>query len=113
MKKLDEYISKVATELSTKKTPVIIKENKKTKKKSTILKESASDGWDFEAQDNYDVDSLLNKLEDFIYELRNCRRGVTTGCETYEDLGKYMQELGDELISVGEDVKQLEDIEED
>jgi len=52
--------------------------------------EFEDDGWGEEMVEN--LSPLLNDIEGFIYELRNCVRGSFTGCKTKAELQNYMVE---------------------
>lgn len=52
--------------------------------------EFKDDGWGEDIVEN--LSELLDDLESFIYELKNCVRGSFTGCKTREELRNYMVE---------------------
>lgn len=50
--------------------------------------EFEDDGWGEEMVEN--LSPLLDDIEGFIYELKNCVRGSFTGCKTKEELRNYI-----------------------
>lgn len=59
-----------------------------------------TDGWD----DSIGEEQIFEDLENLIYELRNARRGIYTNAETYEQLGLYINELGERLSAFGMEI---------
>ena len=61
-----------------------------------------ADGWDEEMVEN--LSPLLDDIESFIYELKNCVRGSFTGCKTKKQLKEYMNGLAKQLNEYAEDL---------
>lgn len=68
-----------------------------------------NDGWNTDKLDS--LTSVLNDIYNLQYEIENCVRGAYTGAHTYEELGRYIQELGNQLIQEGSYIE--EEVEED
>ena len=69
------------------------------------LNESAEDGWDLD-----DIDSLeeaFEKIESFMYEVRNCVRGAYTNCYTYVDLADELRSIADSLSIAADDIENI------
>lgn len=58
-----------------------------------------NDGWNTDKLEN--LTSVLNDIYSLQYEIESCVRGAYTGAHTYEELGQYIQELGNQLIEEG------------
>ena len=67
------------------------------------LNESAGDGWNL--SELYELDEAINEIESFIYEVRNCRRGVYTGCYTYVDLAEKLRNISDSLSIAADEIE--------
>ena len=67
-------------------------------------------GWSDEVRDI--VMDACHPIEQMIYEVRNCVRGVYTGQETNIDLANYLRTLAEELESAAEAVEDAPDDEE-
>ena len=64
--------------------------------------EEGEDGWPEEMSEN--LSYVLETLENFVYEIRNCTRGAYTNCKTKEELKAYMtNDLVDMLTSAAEE----------
>lgn len=57
------------------------------------------DGW---PDDIIEDSSLLDDLDGFTYEIRNCVRGRTTGATTKKELAEYIRDLSDRLSVVAD-----------
>lgn len=67
------------------------------------LNESAGDGWDL--SDLYQLDEAFDKIESFIYEVRNCVRGAYTNCYTYVDLADELRSIADSLSMAADEIE--------
>lgn len=65
------------------------------------------DGWNNYYLEDTDLFDVLSAINDLDYEIRHCVRGGSTGCKTYEELGDYIISLGEQLSEAGEDVKYI------
>ena len=65
-------------------------QNAENQDQSNDTEEFEDDGWGEEMVEN--LSPLLDDIESFIYELKNCVRGSFTGCKTKEELRNYMVE---------------------
>ena len=65
------------------------------------------DGWSTDVQDT--LEGIFGNLERLMYEVRNCRRGSYTQCDTNEQLAEYIHELADDLSSVADYLDGCED----
>ena len=82
----------------TKENIITIEEDSDDQTKNSEFNSSNTDydddfddnGWGEEMVEN--LSPLLNELESFIYELKNCVRGSFTGCKTKKELKNYMIE---------------------
>lgn len=72
----------------TKENTVTIEEDSNDEVESEKLNEDDTDGWGEEFAEK--ISYLLEDLENFVYEIRNCQRGVYTGCKTKDQLSDYM-----------------------
>lgn len=69
-------------------------------------------GWDEDKLS--DVIGLLDgDIRSALYEMQNCIRGCYTGCNTYEELGEYLKQLGERLVMEADAVSCLEEDEEE
>lgn len=73
------------------------------------LNESA-DGWDL--RDDSMLMETFDDIESAIYEIKNCVRGAYTGCETYEELGQHLRDLGQSLMECAGEIEGMEEPEE-
>ena len=64
--------------------------------KNELDNNDLDDGWNDEI--NESLSDLFEKLDSFIYEIKNCKKGSFTDCHTISELAEYMKELGNELI---------------
>lgn len=60
------------------------------------------DGWD-ESTINT-LSPILDKIDSFIYEIKNCKKGSFTGVNNINDLKNYINKLSEELIDVSENL---------
>ena len=65
--------------------------------------EFEDDGWGEQIEE--DLTPILDKLDDFSYEIKNCVRGSMTGAKTKEELADYMVSLAEELNSYAETLR--------
>ena len=65
------------------------------------LNEDINDGWDEE----FEAEPVLDKLEDFLYEIRNTVKGANTKAKTYKELADYIENLADELSDFASEVR--------
>lgn len=54
------------------------------------------DGWSDEVRE--ELDTIFSQMEELMYEVRNCRRGVHTNAETNEQLAEYIKNLSEDLL---------------
>lgn len=65
--------------------------------------EDDEDGWSETVQDElYDV---MDKMDSFLYEVRNCIKGSYTHCSTNDELADYIEGLADRLTEAAEYVR--------
>lgn len=62
-----------------------------------------TDGWGDEIE--YILSESFSELENLMYEVRNCRRGSYTGCETAEELADYTHRLAEDLDECSYEIK--------
>lgn len=62
-----------------------------------------TDGWGDEIE--YILSESFSELENLMYEIRNCRRGSYTGCETAEELADYIHRLAEDLDECSYEIK--------
>lgn len=63
------------------------------------------DGWPESISEEESMSYLMQAMEDFVYELRNCTRGAYTNCKTKEELKDYMTgELAEMLQEAAENL---------
>lgn len=61
-----------------------------------------TDGWGDEIE--YTLDGIFSELENLMYEVRNCRRGSYTDCETADELAAYVHRLADDLDECSQEI---------
>ena len=61
------------------------------------------DGWGEQIEE--DLTPILNKLDDFSYEIKNCVRGAMTNAKTKDELADYIDSLAEELSSYAETLR--------
>lgn len=66
--------------------------NEKKESSFKALKETKSDGWPEGVEETFD--SVFSDLEQFMYEVRHCIRGVYTSVETLEGLQEVAENIG-------------------
>ena len=62
-----------------------------------------TDGWGDEIE--YILNESFSELENLMYEVRNCRRGSYTSCETVEELADYIHRLAEDLDECSYEIK--------
>ena len=63
------------------------------------------DGWPASISEEESMSYLMQAMEDFVYELKNCTRGAYTNCKTKEELKDYMTgELAEMLQEAAENL---------
>lgn len=67
------------------------------------INESAGDGWDLDGVDS--LEEAFEKIESFMYEVRNCVRGAYTNCYTYEALADELRSIADSLSMAADDIE--------
>lgn len=65
--------------------------------------EFEDDGWGEQIEE--DLSPILEKLDDFSYEIRNCVRGSMTGAKTRDELADYINSLAEELNDYAETLR--------
>ncbi len=66
-----------------------------------------TDGWGDEIE--YILSESFSELENLMYEVRNCRRGSYTSCETAEELADYIHRLAEDLDECSYEIKANKD----
>ena len=67
------------------------------------LNESAGDGWDLGDLDQ--LEEAFGEIENFMYEVRNCVRGIYTGCYTYKELAEKLRNISDSLAVAADEIE--------
>ena len=75
------------------------------------LNESAGDGWDL--GDLSSLEEAFDKMESFMYEVRNCVRGAYTNCYTYVDLADELRSIADSLSMAADEIENVPEPESD
>ena len=70
--------------------------------KESKLNEEAGDGWSEDIK--YQLEEVLERAYNLQYEVNNCVRGAYTHCETTDELGEYVKQLGEDFVLIGEDL---------
>jgi|ETNmetMinimDraft_15_1059895.scaffolds.fasta_scaffold71235_2 hypothetical protein len=66
---------------------------------------TTSDGWDEDQLSDVGLIDLFDDIQRVIYEVKNARRGSYARFgNTGEDLGEHLIDLGNQLVSTGEDI---------
>lgn len=106
MKEVKDSSKEVSDKKETKKvsTPAM----KKMKLSEDLFTED-SDGWNI---DYTSFNSVLDRINDLYYEVKNCIKGAYTDCYSYEELGEYIRQLGLDLMDSADEISELSDEDE-
>lgn len=103
MKEVEDSAKEVSDKKDTKKvsTPAM----KKMKLSEDLFTED-SNGWNI---DYTSFNSVLDRINDLYYEVKNCIKGAYTDCHSYEELGEYIRQLGLDLMDSADEISELSD----